>query len=204
MFVSARVSVCSHMCLKIGWASVLSHIYKPIIISLLISLCSEEISFLLCRFVCVWVPVADFLYRSVSFTFHLNEPSARNFLCIRVCSGPFLGWRPTVCGGDIIHNKKWPRGIENYSVLLQNVCSRTHLVHLETCFLYTINNVKKTTGEKGTVLLLTVVSKSLLYFLPFSPHPHSSLFYNHPTTQFLKMFTFHCCNLFMSKPRSIC
>lgn len=52
----------------------LNHIYKPIIISRLISLCSEEINFLLCRYVCsAWtcVCVAEFPLRSVPFTFHL-------------------------------------------------------------------------------------------------------------------------------------
>lgn len=52
MFVSARVSVCGCMCWR-AWVGELSHIYKPIIISLLISLCSKEINFPLCRYLSV-------------------------------------------------------------------------------------------------------------------------------------------------------
>lgn len=54
MFASARVSVSRCMCWK-EWVGELSHIYRPIIISLLISLCSDEINFPLWRCVCVCV-----------------------------------------------------------------------------------------------------------------------------------------------------
>lgn len=64
----------------------LSHIYKPIIISLLISLCSEEINFLLCRCmcscVCACICVAEFPLKSVPFTLHLNErPISKKVPC---------------------------------------------------------------------------------------------------------------------------
>lgn len=73
----------------------LSHIYRPIIISLLISLCSDEINFLLCR--CVYVCMrlcesmyisAEFSLRSTTFTFHLNEPPISKkvpAVCVCVC-----------------------------------------------------------------------------------------------------------------------
>lgn len=92
MFVSARVSLSWGMCWK-EWVGELSHIYRPIIISLLIFLCSDEINFLLCR--CVYVCVnlcesmyisAEFSLRSTTFTFHLNEPpiSKKVCVCVRV------------------------------------------------------------------------------------------------------------------------
>lgn len=91
MFVSARVSVSWYMCWK-EWVGELSHIYRPIIISLLISLCSDEINFLLCR--CVYVCMhlcesvyisAEFSLRSTAFTFHLNEPPISKKVCVHVC-----------------------------------------------------------------------------------------------------------------------
>lgn len=59
VFVSEGVSVCWCMYFR-EWVGELSHIYKPIIISLLISLCSEEINFLHC--VCLYVCVCVHMY----------------------------------------------------------------------------------------------------------------------------------------------
>ena len=69
----------------------LSHIYKPIIISLLISLCSEEINFLLCRCVCACVCACVFVLLSFLLNlFHslftlMSDQSARKCL-VRECA----------------------------------------------------------------------------------------------------------------------
>lgn len=89
--------VCQYkgVCISV-WVGELSHIYKPIIISLLISLCSEEINFLLCRYVCarVCICAAKFPLKFHPLFTLMSHQSARKCLrgcrcmCVSVCAFP--------------------------------------------------------------------------------------------------------------------